>query len=211
MIDNLPVRDFGIRRTFRDRVLTADERQRLENVMIQCGSHLYWSIRFAERRPIRSHSDLWQLTRENLILFGEGAPYIRFDQGKTGLYTILPLVDMPDMVEYFRSVLPTDSAYLFPRIDEGAWSHMGDPRWHFATLLRRAGIRDFHFHDFKRIATTFMIDNGYSADELIDLGIYASRDMIDRCYKKRDAMTVLRRLSVVPGVVPPSKMVANGN
>lgn len=216
MIDQIPIRDFSIKREFRDRVLTADERLSLENVMVRCKSHLYWSIKFAEKRPIRGLSDLWNLKRENLILFGEGSPYIKFYAQKTDLHTILPLVDIPEIVEYLKNALPEDCPYLFPRLDgeiesvfdfsgmkKSAWYKMGDPRSHFATLLRNAKIKDFHFHDFKRIATTAMLDSRvFTADELIDLGIYASRDMIDRCYKKRDAMTVLRRISVVPNVVP---------
>jgi integrase len=215
-IDNIPVRDFAIRRKFRDRVLSQEERRRLENVMLEQRSHLYWSVRLAERRPIRGLSDLWHLTRENLILFGEGAPYIRLSAVKTDLETHVPLRDLPDVLEYLMRALPSDCPYLFPRLEgdiasvtdfdgmrRANWHRTGDPRHHFDTLKKLADIKDFHFHDFKRMATTHMLDvGGYTAEDLLDLGFYATRDMIDRCYKKRDAVRVLRRLSVGPAVGP---------
>lgn len=232
MIDNMPVRDFEIELKFRKRVLTLDERNRLERVMrnpvpkdspeTKPPSYLYWSIRLAEQRPIRGLSDLWNLTRENLVLFGEGAPYIRFTAQKTGLETTVPLSDLPDVVEYLQHGIPLDCPYLFPRLEGGIdsvenlnamsrahWSKIGDPKNHFHELLVLAEIDDFHFHDFKRMATTDMLDGGYTAEELIDLGMYSSRKMIDLCYKKRDAMRVLRRLSVDPVWTPEQKKASN--
>ena len=215
MIDDIPVRDFGIRREFRDMVLTGDQRQALENVMIKNASHLYWSIRLAEVRPIRGRSDLWNLRKENYVRFGEGSPYLRLSARKTGLETTVPIADLPEVVEYLDRALPASCTLLFPRLNgaftdvrdfdgmrRSSWYPMGNPRRHFGRLCRQANIVGFHFHDFKRLATTNMLENGYSAEDLMDLGFYASREMIDRCYKKRDAMTVLRRISVGPVVVP---------
>jgi integrase len=224
-IDSMPVRDFGIKRNFRSRVLDGDERRRLENEMQKCKSYMYWSIRLAERRPIRGLSDLWNLTRSNLVLFGEGAPYIQFTAQKTSksiANTIIPLADLPDVVEYLQGALPSDCPYLFPRLvgdfesvfdfsgmRRARWYHIGNPKHHFKALLVAAKIDNFHFHDLKRMSTTDMIDGGFTAEELIDLGMYASRRMIDLCYKKRNAMTVLRRLSVGPSVGPGVRNAAN--
>jgi integrase len=222
MIDDIPVRDFDIKRNFRDRVLSVFERQRLENVMEWWVSHLYWSIRLAERRPIRGLSDIWELTRDDLVLFGEGAPYISFRAQKTGLPTIVPLTDIPEVLEYIKHALPDDCPYLFPHLTgdiksifdfdgmrRAKWEPMGDPRTHFETLKELAKIKDFHFHDFKRIATTWMLENSYTAEDLLDLRFYATREMIDRCYKKRDGMAVLRRIRVVPQTAPEVKNAAN--
>jgi integrase len=211
-IETIPVRDFGIRHSFRDRVLSPAERQRLEEVMLKCQSYLYWSIRLAEVRPIRSRSDLWNLTKENLILVGDGAPYIHFTAKKTAnrervLKPWVPLKEHPEIVEYLMHGIPDDCPLLFPHLEgeiasvydfEGMkkckWSPMGDPNHYFRSLLENAKICDFHFHDFKRMATTYMIDDeGYSADEILALEFYATRAMIDKCYKKRDAMRVLKR------------------
>lgn len=227
LIDDIPIRDFGIRRKFRDRVLTPFERGRLQNVMEWWVSHLYWSVRLAESRPIRGLSDLWNLTRDNLCLFGPGAPYIQWRARKTGLPTHIPLRDLPDVVEYLRFGIPADCPYLFPRLEgeiksvfdfsgmsRARWFKVGDPRHHFDTLKSLALISDFHFHDFKRAATTSMLDSGYTAEDLLDLRLYATRDMIDRCYKKRDAMSVLCKIggiSVVPDVVPESEMIRNAS
>ena len=78
-------------------------------------SHLYWAVWFSERRPIRK-GDLIKLTDENLVLFGENAPYIRFKAGKTKSDTFLPLAELPEIVEYFKTGRG-DSRFLFPGID----------------------------------------------------------------------------------------------
>lgn len=116
MIDDKPIREAEIKRVYRKRVLSEDERKRLENVMLECKSHLYWSVRFSELRPIRKN-DLWSLTRENLILFGDVPPHIRFRAQKTSnrteTETCLPLADLPEMLSYFHS-LPAGCPWLFP-------------------------------------------------------------------------------------------------
>lgn len=232
MINDIPVRDFGIKRRFRDRVLDKLERQNLENTMLTQKHFLYWSVRLAEVRPIRSRSDLWHLTRDNLKLVGDGAPYIHFTAKKTDnrervLKPKVPLIEHPEILEYLKNGIPDDCPLLFPRIlgwvdsvsdfesmRNSRWEPMGDPGYHFRALLEDANISDFHFHDFKRMATTYMIDDeGYSADDLLALEFYSTRAMIDKCYKKRDAMKVLRRhnssISVGPNVVPEVKNVVN--
>jgi hypothetical protein len=46
--------DFGLEPMVeRDRIWTPDEKLRIYNAMAECDSHLYWSVRFAEKNPIR--------------------------------------------------------------------------------------------------------------------------------------------------------------
>lgn len=218
LIQDVPVRDFEIRRKFRDRVLSREERLRLENEMIKSKSTLYWSVRMAEKRPIRGQSDLWELTTDNLVLFGEHAPYISFNATKTELPTICPLADIPEIRDYILHGRPEGCKYLFPchigeissvfdleSLNKTSWEPMGvTGRYEFEALRGAAKISDFHFHDFKHMATTDMLNNGYTAEDLLDLRFYASRNMIDKCYKKRDAFQVLKRHNSVAHSVAPS-------
>jgi len=81
LLNEIPIRDFGIKREFRSRVWADEERTRIY-ANIDTDSNLYWLIYFAERNPIRK-MDLVNLTRGNLVLVGPHAPYIRFQPKKT--------------------------------------------------------------------------------------------------------------------------------
>jgi integrase len=193
LIDDNPIRDMATPREFRKRVLSADEWQRLENLMIACNSPLLWSARFSKVRPIREN-DLWGLTRENLILFGD-LPHIRFWQQKTEttrkipVETVLPLADLPEMLSYFQS-LPSGTFLLFP----GKGGHrILKPGTHWKRLLSEAKIEDFHWHDLKRMATMHMLAAGYTVEEIIKLGIYARPDMIMLCYDQTRAVDIMAR------------------
>jgi integrase len=167
--------------------------------MKQINSHLYWSVWFAERRPIRGRSDLWKLTNENLVLFGPNAPYIRFRAQKTAKRkardTFLPLGDLPEIIEYFAHGRPVGCNYLFPRVECGAGVQMGNPRRHWTYICSRAGVEDLHFHDLKHVAITYMLDNGYSARDLQNLGIQFSEKMINNVYYNYGADKVLSRVN----------------
>ena len=185
LIDENPLRDVEIKRVYRTRVLSVEERKRLINIMVATNSRLYWPFRFSEARPIRK-SDLFNLTRDNLVLFGD-YPHLRFYQQKTekrtNRETTIPLADLPEILSYLKS-LPSDFSRLFP---------MRDFFHQWSGLLKAADVRDFHWHDLKRIATTAMLAAGYTVDELIKLGIYASFQMIQKCYNGTQAEDILRR------------------
>ncbi|MFP4164572.1 MAG: tyrosine-type recombinase/integrase [Chitinispirillaceae bacterium] len=204
LIESSPVKDYGIKYEFRDRIWTAEERQRIYNVIQQINSHLYWSVWFAERRPIRGRSDLWKLTDENLVLFGPNAPYIRFRAQKTAKRktrdTYLPLGDMPEIIEYFTHGRPKGCTLLFPHVekdrkDNVKWSPMGNPRRHWVYVCEKANVHDFRFHDLKHIAVTHMLDHGYSVRDLQNLGIQFSEEMINRVYYNYGADKVLAKMN----------------
>lgn len=226
LINEIPIRDIDVRREFRDRVLTETERDRLETQMRKMVSPLYWSIRMMEARPIRKR-DLWGLRRENLVLVGDCAPYIQTRAQKTAKSrigtAIIPLGDLPEIVSYLTRAVPENCPYLFPRLiadagsvidfaayKHGKWMQMIEPRRHFDLLLEAAGITDFHLHDLKRMATIFMLDHGYTSEDLLNLGFYASRMMIDKCYGKRSAMEILRKISGESDIVLSSSLKAAG-
>jgi len=213
LIDAVPVRTFDITRSFRDRVWeSSEERLRFFNTLQLCRSHLYWSMVLLERRPIRAHSDLWRLTDENLILHGPGAPYIRYRAKKTGNRvcrdTHIPLHGLDDVVEYLRYGRPLGCSLLFPRhepivtdvydfaeLKKCAWYPMGKPKRHFSTMCERAGIRNLHIHDFKHIAMTGMIEEGFSIEKIMALGIQFDERMVRNVYWHKNAAKVLETLS----------------
>jgi integrase len=173
----------------RDRVLSADEQLRLFNTMERMGSYLYWPVYFSNQNPIR-RGDLLKLTRENLDW---SKPWVHFYPAKTRSRkpreTCLPFIDEA-LMDYFKS-LPTDCPYLFPKLyDNGKWEPMSDFRTHWETVLRNAGIKDFHWHDLKHNAITWILDNGYAERDLKSLGIQYDNKMIFRYYHK-DANKVL--------------------
>jgi len=198
-IESIPIKDFEIEREFRDRVWTPKEKERIYNAMHHLESHLYWSVWFAERRPIRGRSDLWRLTDDNLVLVGKGAPYIRFRAQKTSKKvprdTFLPLEGMEPLIKYFRQGRPKGCRLLFPRIEGDNWYPMGNPKRHWNTICDKAKVPDFHFHDLKHVAITHMLDSAYAIQDLKNLGIQFSDDMINKVYYNYNADKVLMRVN----------------
>lgn len=196
-IDNVPIRKWNISYKFRDRIWIADEKQRIYNMMEQIGSHLYWAVWFSERRPIRK-GDLIKLTDDNLVLFGENAPYLRFRAGKTKSDTYLPLAELPEIVEYFKHGRLPGCKWLFPG-REG--ENLGNFKRHWNYILtgygtkqkdfHGANVEDFKWHDLRHIAFTFMLDNGYTIQHLLNLGIGLTEDVIKKVYYNYSADKVL--------------------
>ena len=58
---------------------------------------------------------------------------------------------------------------------------MTNSAWH--TALKKAGIKDFRFHDLRHTWASWHRQAGTSTDELKDLGGWKSRVMVDRYAK----------------------------
>lgn len=183
----------------RDRVLSADEELRLLSTLQRLDSHLYWPVRFSLHNPIR-RGDLRKLTWDN---FDETKPWVHFYPEKTRRRkqreTCLPFLDA-DLLEHWRELRAQypDNPYLFPRIEEDGVYPLGDFKRHWYTVLRSTAILDFHWHDLKHCAITWVLDNGYTERDLKNLGIQYTDAMIDRYYK-HDANKVLERYKRVSG------------
>lgn len=227
-INEQPVRSFGIEKMEeRDRIWTDDERLRIYNTMQAVESHLYWSVRVAEKNPIRGVSDLWNLNTDQLILFGEMAPCIRFFPRKTGKKKDVPtyLIELDqDVIEHLnwqKGIIP-DCPYLFPRMwysecdKRWKWKKMGSPKRHWNYLMngspttdfKGAQVRDFHFHDLRHVATTYMLEkrdaNGqriYDEDDMEDLGLFYSKRACE-IYRNRKAERVAQRVRRSTFVAP---------
>jgi len=192
LIERNPLACFGrLPEHGRDRVLTEEETGRMLEIMEKQKSYLYWPFYFSLKNPIR-RGDLERLTRDNLDFF---KPWIHFYPSKTQdrrhRETCLPFIDAP-LLDYFRS-LPPECDLLFPRVDKDGDIHpLGEFKKHWHAILEEAGVKDFHWHDLKHCAITWILDNGYTDRDIKNLGIQYTPSMIDRYYK-HDANKVLMK------------------
>jgi hypothetical protein len=77
----------------------------------------------------------------------------------------------------------------------GVWAPLGDPDKAFTSIVRRAKVQDFHMHDLKHVALSHMLkDEGWSRDELKELGIQYSDKAID-VYLHLEALDALGKVA----------------
>lgn len=202
MISEVPVRDFGIVRKFRSRIWTEDEKTRLYANM-DADEGEYWRVYFAERNPIR-RMDLANLRRENLVRIGPYAPYIRFQPRKTENVKpkpcVLSIIDSALLARFddLESRFP-DCPWLFPNVRKNKkakverWEYAGRTVKRFETICQDGEVSDFHFHDLKHVAITWMLKNGFTRDSLKRLGIQFSDRAID-VYDETGAFDELERI-----------------
>lgn len=192
-IDEIPIRDWGMGEAeARSRVLDADEELRLLNTMRTEGSWLYHAVRFALRNPIRAE-DLFTLPKTAL---DETVPWVSFFPGKTSKQkkpTCLPELDDEDLAYFAR--LPANCPLLFPKlIAWGGWVPAPGYKKHWETITRHAKLGDFRFHDLRHCATKYLLDNGYSSDDLRRLQIHGTAEMIRR-YDNADQRKVVESVA----------------
>lgn len=200
ILNEIPIRDFGIKREFRSRIWTSEERTRIY-AKLDPDKNLYWMVYFAERNPIRK-MDIVNLTRDNLVLVGPHAPYIRFQPKKTARRAPKPciLVDLDEAIlARFNDLLRRfpDCPYLFPEIFHNKktgdrWGYQGNPKKGFEHACENAKVYDFHFHDLKHVAITGLLKAGVSRDDLKKRGIQLSDRSID-VYDETDAFDTIHR------------------
>jgi integrase len=219
-----PLRGFSCTRELgRDRVWSAEERRRIFAALADLKSYLYWPVYFCQWNPIR-RGDLFRLTRDNLDREGKR---IHFYPSKTrhrvNRETFLPFIDKA-LWDYFDS-LPADCPFLFPRLLRRrgkvvGWHQVTDPDTHWHTVLRQTEVRDpvdetkvavpavadFHWHDLKHCAVTWMLDSGYTEVDIKALGIQYDHEMVMR-YAHREVGAVQARWqeaqTVVAGSIAP--------
>lgn len=163
----------------RDRVWTLEEKKRLFEALK--GSWLEMAVYFSQFNPIRA-SDLFKLKK---IDWKPELNRVQFQANKTkrtkNRDTILKQIDQR-LRDYFAS-LPESCEWLFPRITESGFCYKikkHSDEWE--RVCKRAGIEDFHFHDLKHCAITYLLDHGYSRQDLKQCGIQYSDKMIDKYY-----------------------------
>lgn len=215
-LDSIPIRKWDISFEFRSRIW-ADEQERLKffNKLIEKRSHLYWSMILLEKRPIRARSDLWRLTNDNLVLFGEGAPYLRYlakktdnEKNKEKKETFIPLRGLDDVLDYLKHGRPAGCDLLFPNVylppkhdihdfefmRTAKWRPMGKPKRHFNYICSECGIHDLHIHDFKHMAIKHMLeDENYTIEQLTAFGIQFDDKLIKQVYWQKNAIKMMSK------------------
>lgn len=203
------VRDYNLKQgNQRERILSDTEILSIENKLREWDSHLLQPILFALKNPIRK-SDLFNLKRSDLkmeIVDGERVWVVQFLAKKTrrtakGIITTLPNIDT-DFLNYTAS-LPGDCQWLFPmigtakngehtKLKPNTWRKIQDADRHWNSLLAACNIPDFHFHDLKHCAETYMLRQGYNYDEMRKLGIQMS-PKTQKIYDNRSQLEIVAK------------------
>lgn len=180
----------------RDRIWLPEEKRFIYKALEDLNSWLFWPVYFAERNPIRE-KDLFSLQKENYI---QKKNWIQFYAGKTEdnqpRMTYLKQIDS-NLRNYFLS-LPPDCPWLFPKIKNGiycqAYENYNDynPEWWNVLRLAYKYLNnkdkitkekiDFHFHDLRHVAITYLVDLGYTILNFQNCGIHFTKAMIDLYY-----------------------------
>lgn len=184
----------------RNRILSDGEKLRIENVMREIRSPLLPHFLFSLVNPIRKQ-DLLNLPRSALkidVRSGRRVFRVELHQQKTWRRakiknTVLPNVD--EAFADYEASLPADCPWLFPILlkDENGkiigWHKTKQIRWRFKTILRLAGIEDFHWHDLCHCAVTHMARQGFSYNQMRKLGIKSTKTL--QIYDNRSADEII--------------------
>lgn len=156
----------------RDRWLTRAEADRL---IACCAPHLAALVRYALATGCRA-SEITGLEWERVDLARNTA---WLNQTKNGTPRGVPLNQ--DAVKVLREQLGKHPRFCFVHRGQPIRWELTNSGWHAA--LKRAGIRDFRFHDLRHTWASWHRQAGTSCDELKDLGGWKSRQMVDRYAK----------------------------
>ncbi len=153
----------------RDRWLTRAEADRL---IACCAPHLAALVRYALATGCRA-AEITGLEWERVDLARSTA---WLNQTKNGTPRGVPLNQ--DAVQVLREQIGKHPRYCFTYESQPLRADVTNTAWH--TALKRAGIKDFRFHDLRHTWASWHRQAGTSCDELKDLGGWKSRQMVDR-------------------------------
>ena len=156
----------------RDRWLTREEADKLLKV---CAPHFGAIVRFALATGCRAR-EITGLEWRRVDLERCTA---WLDRTKNGTPTGVPLNS--DAVAVLRAQLGKHHRLCFTYKGKSIRWKLTNSAWH--TALRKAGIKDFRFHDLRHTWASWHRQAGTSCDELKDLGGWKSRVMVDRYAK----------------------------
>lgn len=156
----------------RDRWLTRAEADRL---ITCCALHLAALVRYALATGCRA-AEITGLEWERVDLARNTA---WLNQTKNGTPRGVPL--NLDAVQVLREQIGKHPRFCFSYEGRPMRADVTNTAWHSA--LKRAGIKDFRFHDLRHTWASWHRQAGTSCDELKDLGGWKSRQMVDRYAK----------------------------
>lgn len=156
----------------RDRWLTRADADRL---ISHCAPHLAALVRYALATGCRA-AEITGLEWERVDLARNTA---WLNLTKNGTPRGVPL--NVDAVQVLREQIGKHPRYCFTYEGQPLRADVTNTAWHSA--LKRAGIKDFRFHDLRHTWASWHRQAGTSCDELKDLGGWKSRQMVDRYAK----------------------------
>ena len=156
----------------RDRWLTREEAAKL---LLYCPPHLAALVRFALATGCRA-SEIKGLEWSRVDLARSTA---WLNQTKNGTPRGVPL--NADAVAVLEAAHGQHERFCFTYQGKPISWEVTNTAWH--TALRKAGIKDFRFHDLRHTWASWHRQAGTSCDELKDLGGWKSRVMVDRYAK----------------------------
>jgi integrase len=187
IIDRNPIRKARfptVKVKARNRHLTPEERARLLDTIEKVRPELMPLICYMLVVPSRV-SELTTARREQYSDINKTI-FIPISKAGISIYKPVPL----DMVEYFRTI-PADCPYLFYWKD---WRHNYRPWVSLSgvwdTILREAGIADFHIHDLRHMAATAMLNTGIPKQAVMLIGGWKS-DMFGIYYDQDSLVATL--------------------
>ena len=156
----------------RDRWLNREDANRL---IAACSPHLAAIVRFALATGCRAR-EITGLEWNRVDLDRRTA---WLDQTKNGTPRGVPL--NADAVAVLEEQVGRHARYCFTYNGARIRWELTNSAWH--TALRKAGLKDFRFHDLRHTWASWHRQAGTSCDELKDLGGWKSRVMVDRYAK----------------------------
>jgi len=187
IIDRNPIRRVRfpiVKLKARNRHLTPEERLRLLGAIESHCPELKPLICYMLAVPSRV-SELTTARREQYSDINKTI-FVPDSKADISIYKPVP----PDMVEYFRSI-PVDCPHLFYwrdwRGNYRPWRNLGTT---WATILRKAGIEDFHIHDLRHMAATTMLNAGIPKQAVMLIGGWKS-DMFGTYYNQDSLVAAL--------------------
>lgn len=156
----------------RDRWLNREDANRL---IAACPTHLAAIVRFALATGCRAR-EITGLEWNRVDLERQTA---WLDQTKNGTPRGVPLNS--DAVVVLEGQVGQHPRYCFTYRGNPIRWELTNTAWH--TVLRKAEIEDFRFHDLRHTWASWHRQAGTSCDELKDLGGWKSRVMVDRYAK----------------------------
>lgn len=166
----------------RDVVLSETDQERLLKVIDKEAPHLSQIIRFALAVPSR-RTELVNLRREDLDLFNM-CVRVRHENAKGNRGSWKPIPE--ELHDYFRQ-LRSDTEFLFYRLVDKKPVSLGNFRRAFVRCLELAEIEDWHFHDFRHLSATGLLNAGNPEQVVSQIAGWTSGNMIKQYYH-RDGM-----------------------
>jgi integrase len=168
----------------RNRHLTQEEQARLLAAIKDVRPEMLPLICYMLAVPSRV-SELTAARREQYSDINKTV-FIPTSKADIAIYKPVP----PDMVDYFKTI-PVDCPYLFywkdGRSNYRPWRDISKV---WDTILRKAGITDFHVHDLRHMAATTMLNAGVPKQAVMLVGGWQS-DMFGVYYNQDSLVAAL--------------------